>query len=172
MIEILVKDNLLHLRNDHVSYMIDILEGGIPAHLYFGKRMEGINPASVLRHYDLPTDGKWGPHNCTLDHTPHEYPSHGLGDLREGALSVRRKDGTRSVDLRVTGWEVVDGKPGIPGLPATFGDQAKTLLLHLQDALIGLTATLSYTLFEDVAGVMRHAVLHNASEEELVIERA
>ena len=172
MIEILVKDNLLHLRNDHVSYMIDILEGGIPAHLYFGKRIEGINPASVLRHYDLPTDGKWGPHNCTLDHTPHEYPSHGLGDLREGALSVRRKDGTRSVDLRVTGWEVVDGKPGIPGLPATFGDQAKTLLLHLQDALIGLTATLSYTLFEDVAGVMRHAVLHNASEEELVIERA
>ncbi|MBE5811712.1 MAG: alpha-galactosidase [Clostridiales bacterium] len=172
MTEIFVKDNLLHLRNDHISYIIYILEGGIPAHLYFGKRIESINPAAVLRHYELPADGRWWPHNCALDHTPHEYPAHGLGDLREGALSVRQKDGTRSVDLRVTGWEVVDGKLGIPGLPATFGDNAKTLLLHLKDELIGLTATLSYTLFDDVAGVMRHTELHNASDADLYIERA
>ena len=172
MTEIIVKDQLIHLRNDHISYIIDILEGGIPAHLYFGKRIESINPAAVLRHYELPADGKWWPHNCALDHTPHEYPSHGLGDLREGALSVRQKDGTRSVDLRVTGWEVVDGKPGVPGLPATFGDNAKTLLLHLKDELIGLTVTLSYTLFDDVAGVIRHTELHNASDADLYIERA
>ena len=172
MTEILIRDQLIHLRNDHISYIICILEGGIPAHLYFGKRIESINPAAVLRHYELPADGKWGPHNCALDHTPHEYPSHGLGDLREGALSVRQKDGTRSVDLRVTGWEIVDGKPGIPGLPATFGDNAKTLLLHLKDELIGLTATLSYSIFDDVAGVMRHAELHNASDADLYIERA
>ena len=172
MTEILIQDNLLHLRNDHVSYIIDILEGGIPAHLYFGKRIESINPAAILRRYDLPADGKWWPHNCMLDHTPHEYPAHGLGDLREGALSVRQKDGTRSADLRYVGAEVVDGKPGIPGLPATFGDNAETLLLHLKDELIGLEATLSYTLFDDVAGVMRSVKLHNASDSDLIIERA
>ncbi len=172
MTEILIRDNLLHLRNDHISYIIYILEGGVPAHLYFGKRLESINPAAILRRYDLPTDGKWWPHNCMLDHTPHEYPAHGLGDLREGALSVRQKDGTRSADLRFAGAEVVDGKPGIPGLPATFGDNAKTLLLHLKDELIGLEATLSYTLFDDVAGVVRSVKLHNASDSDLIIERA
>ena len=172
MTEIIIKDNLLHLRNDDVSYIIYILEGGVPAHLYFGKRVEGLNPASVLRRYDLPTDGQFSLQGCALDHTPHEYPAHGLGDLREGALSVRRADGTRSADLRVTGYDVVEGKPGIPGLPATFGDNAKTLQLHLKDELIGLQATLSYTLFDDVAGVMRHAALHNASGSDLVIERA
>ena len=172
MTEMIIKDKLIHLRNDHVSYIMYILEGGIPAHLYFGKRLESINPAAVLRHYDLPDDGRWWPHNCMLDHTPHEYPSHGLGDLREGALSVRQKDGTRSADLRFVGAEVVDGKPGIPGLPATFGDNAKTLLLHLKDELIGLEATLSYTLFDDVAGVVRSVKLHNASDSDLTIERA
>ena len=172
MTEIIIKDNLLHLRNDHVSYIINILEGGVPAHLYFGKRVEGFNPVSILRRYDLPVDGRFSLQGCALDHTPHEYPAHGLGDLREGAVSVRQKDGTRSVDLRVTGWEVIDGKPGIPGLPATFGDNAKTLLLHMKDELIGLEATLSYTLFDDVAGVMRHTELHNASDDDLVIERA
>ena len=172
MTEIIRKDQLIHLRNDHVSYIIGVLEGGIPAHLYFGKRVEDFNPASILRRYDLPTDSKWWPNNCMLDHTPHEYPSHGLGDLREGALTVRRKDGTRSVDLRVTGMEVADGKPGIPGLPATFGDNAKTLLLYLKDELIGLETTLSYTIFDDVAGVMRSVKLHNASDSDLIIERA
>ncbi len=172
MTEMICRDRLIHLRNDHISYIIYILEGGVPAHLYFGKRLEDINPAAVLRRYELPADGSWSMHNCCLDHTPHEYPSHGLGDLREGALSVRRQDGTRSVDLRVTGVESVEGKPGIPGLPATFGSNAKTLLLHLKDELIGLEATLSYTLFDDVAGVMRSVKLHNASDSELVIERA
>ncbi len=172
MTELIIKDNLLHLRNDHVSYIIGILEGGIPAHLYFGKRLESLNPASVLRCYDLPVDGSWQPHNCTLDHTPHEYPAHGLGDLREGALSVRQKDGTRSADLRYVGHEVVEGKPGIPGLPATFGDNAKTLRLHLKDELIGLEVTLSYAMFDDVAGVMRHAEIRNASDADMFIERA
>lgn len=172
MTEIIRKDRLIHLRNDAVSYIIYLLEGGIPAHLYFGKRVESLNPVSMLRRYDLPADGSFSLQGCTLDHTPHEYPSHGLGDLREGALSVRRKDGTRSADLRVTAAEVVDGKPGIPGLPATFGANAKTLLLHMQDALIGLEATLSYTMFDDVAGVMRAVKLHNASDSDLAIERA
>jgi len=172
MTEILINEKVLHLRNDHVSYVIGLPEGGIPAHLYFGKRISGVNPASILRHYDLPVDGSFSMQGCALDHVPHEYPAFGLGDLREGAVSIRRQDGTRSVDLRVTGTEVVDGKPGLPGLPATFGDNAKTLLVHMKDELIGLEATLSYTLFDDVAGVMRSVSFRNVSEADLVIERA
>ncbi len=172
MIQINRWDRLIHLRNESVSYIIYLLEGGIPAHLYFGKRVEDLNPISILRRYDLPTDSSFSMQGCALDHTPHEYPSHGLGDLREGALSVRQKDGTRSVDLRVTDVEVVDGKPDIPGLPATFGKDGMSLLLHMKDKLIGLEATLSYTLFEDVAGVMRSVKLHNASDSDLIIERA
>ncbi len=172
MIQINRWNRLIHLRNESVSYIIYLLEGGIPAHLYFGKRVEDLNPISMLRRYDLPTDGSFSQQGCALDHTPHEYPSHGLGDLREGALSVRQKDGTRSVNLRVTNVEVVDGKPDIPGLPATFGKEAMSLLLHMKDELIGLEVTLSYTLFEDVAGVMRSVKLHNASDSDLIIERA
>ena len=172
MTEILMTEKVLHLRNDHVSYVIGLLEGGIPAHLYFGKRISGLNPAAILRHYDLPVDGSFSMQGCALDHVPHEYPAFGLGDLREGAVSIRQQDGTRSVDLRVVNAEIVDGKPGLPGLPATFGENAKTLLLHMKDELIGLEATLSYTMFDDVAGVMRSVSFRNVSDSELVIERA
>ncbi len=95
-----------------------------------------------------------------------------LGDLREGALSIRQQDGTRSVDLRYVKAELVEGKPAIPGLPATFGKGAKTLEMHMKDELIGLEAVLSYTMFDDVAGVMRHVAFRNVSDADLVIERA
>ncbi len=172
MTDIIIKDNLLHLYNDQVSYIIYLLEGGIPAHLYFGRRVADVNPASLLRHYDLPQDGSFSMQGCALDHVPHEYPAFGLGDLREGAVSIRQKDGTRSVDLRFVKAEAIQGKPALAGLPATYGNNATTLRLHLKDALIGLEAVLSYTMFDDVAGVMRSVQFKNVSDSDLVIERA
>lgn len=171
MAEILVTDKLIHLRNSRISYAIGILEGGIPAHLYFGRRVEKLNPASLLRSAALPADGTYSVQNCTLDHTPQEYPAFGLGEMREGAASIRRQDGTRSLDLRFASAEVVPGKPGLNGLPATFGDDCQTLLLHLQDELLRLNVTLQYTIFEDCDAIARSVLFENASDETLFLER-
>lgn len=172
MIEMMISDRLIHLRNDRVSYAMYLLEGGVPMHLYFGARVEDIHPAAVLRRFGLRPDGAFSLHGCTLDHTPHEYPSFGMGDMREGALTVRAADGTRTCDLRFVSAEVVDGKPALEGLPATFGDHAKTLRLTLRDELTGLEALLLYTLFEDVDAVIRSVRLINAGDRPLAVERA
>ena len=172
MAEIKITDRLLHLRNDRVSYAMYLLEGGVPMHLYFGARVEALNPVAMLRHYDLPEDGSFGLNGCPLDHTPQEYPSFGLGEMREGALTVRAQDGTRTCDLRFVSAEAVDGKPALEGLPATFGDNAKTLNVHLRDELLKLDVTLSYTVFDDVDAVIRSAKLTNTGDKPLAIERA
>lgn len=172
MIEFIQNEGVLHIRNAYVSYAIYLLEGGIPMHLYFGARVESVNPKAVLRHYDLPTDGHFSMQGCSLDHTPQEYPSFGLGEMREGAFTVRRHDGTRSADLRVVEVDWVDGKPALAGLPATFGEKAKTLILRVKDELLGLSGVYLYTLFEDVAGVVRSVAFQNDSDQPLVLERA
>lgn len=171
MAEILVTEKLIHLRNARISYAIGILEGGIPAHLYFGKRVERVNPASLLRAAFLPVDGSYSVQNCTLDHTPQEYPAFGLGEMREGATTVRRADGTRSLDLRFVSAEVVPGKPGLNGLPATFGENCQTLLLHLRDELLRLSVTLQYSIFEDCDAIARSVLFENESDEDLFLER-
>ena len=172
MVEIRIGERLIHLRNDRVSYAIYLLEGGIPMHLYFGARVEEMNPVTMLRHYDLPEDGSFGLNGCPLDHTPQEYPSFGLGEMREGALTVRAQDGTRTCDLRFVSAEAIEGKPALEGLPATFGEKAKTLKLNLRDELLKLDVTLLYTLFDDVDAVIRSARLTNTSDQPLTIERA
>ena len=172
MVEINITDRLIHLRNDRVSYAIYLLEGGIPMHLYFGARVESLNPVAMLRHNDLAPDGAFGLHGCPLDHTPQEYPSFGLGEMREGALTVRAQDGTRTCDLRFVSAEAVEGKPALEGLPATFGGNARTLKLNLRDELLKLDVTLLYTVFDDVDAVIRSAKLTNTGDATLAIERA
>ncbi|MBR4711364.1 MAG: alpha-galactosidase [Clostridia bacterium] len=173
MPEILVTPSQIHIRNRHISYVIGILEGGIAAHLYFGRRVETFSPASVLRRWGLKEDGSLSVQNCALNHVPQEYPSCGLGDMREGALIVRNPaDGTASCDLRFVSAETEDGKYGLEGLPAAFGGEAKTLRLRLRDDLLGLEVTLLYAVFEDCDIIARSAVFTNGGDRPLILERA
>lgn len=172
MTDILVSPTLLHLRNDRISYVMHLLEGGIPMHLYFGARVESLNPVTLLRRASLPTDGTFSVQNCALDHVPQEYPQTGLGEMREGALMVRSQDGTRTSDLRFVSAEVTEGKPALQGLPATFGKDCKTLALTLRDSLTGLEAVMYYTVFDDCDVIARSVRFTNTSDRPLVLERA
>ena len=172
MTEIIVDRQSVHLRNAHISYIIGILPGGVPMHVYFGARLESANLLTVLRRFGLPTDGGFSMQECALDRTPHEYPCFGLGDQRKGAFAVRAADGTRTVDARVTSVATEDGKPSLDGLPATFGDSAKTLRLTLEDTQLSLRLTLLYTIFDDCDVVARSALFENLGEQPLWLERA
>lgn len=171
MAEILRQDNIWHLRNDRVSYVMMELPGGVLAHLYFGARLARVNAANLLRHANLPADGTFSVQECTLERLPREYPSFGLGDYREGALTVEAADGTCAVDLRLVSGEVLSEKPVLEGLPATFGDCA-ALKLTLRDAHTGLVAELNYAIFDDADAVVRSARLVNGGDAPLTVTRA
>lgn len=172
MSEILVTDKLLHLRNDHVSYAMAVLPGGILMHLYYGPRLENVQTRQFLRRLNFDADAPFSVQNCAMDRLTQEYPQYGLGDFREGALLVRREDGTCTCDLRFAGVQVMDGKPALPGLPATFGDSCKTLCVTMRDSLLFLEAKLYYTIFDDCDAIARSVCLQNQGGETLVLERA
>ncbi|MBR6027599.1 MAG: alpha-galactosidase [Clostridia bacterium] len=172
MTEFIREGSSLHLRNSHVSYVIEVLEGGFATHAYFGKRLERFHPQSFRRRYGLGEQGSFSVQNCALNHTPQEYPSYGLGEMRIGALTVRAADGTATCDVRVVSHSVEEGKPALAGLPATFGGEAKTLCLELKDEHLGLSVTLLYTIFDDCDVIARSALIRNDSAETLSLERA
>ena len=172
MVDISISGDIYHLRNARVSYVLAILPGGIAAHLYFGARLESIDMGNLLRHAGIMGPSAFSVQEFTLDQLPQEYPSFGLGDLREGALAVRRPDGSVVADLRFVSAEILDGKPALEGLPATFGENGRTLRLHLRDAQSGLEAILDYALFDDIDAVVRSARLINGGSKALTVTRA
>ena len=153
MAEILRNGNVYHLRNEKVSYVLMEMSGGTLAHLYFGARLEGLSAANLLRRANVPADGSFSVQECALDRLPQEYPSFGLGDMRDGALEVEGPDGSWAVDLRVEKAEILDEKPALEGLPATRGEGSAALRVTLRDGHTGLVVALDYAIYDDCPAV-------------------
>lgn len=172
MREIICRDNVYHLRNDHISYILAVLPGGVVAHIHAGARVESASVDNLLCHLGLSEAAAFSVQEMALEKLTQEYPSFGLGDMKEGALTARCADGSTAVDLRFASAEITEGKPKLVGLPATFGDDCATLKLTLQDAHTGLVAELYYTIFDDCDAVARSARLINAGDAPLTLTRA
>lgn len=172
MAEITINNGIYVLKNARISYILGVLPGGIVAHLHAGVRLDGVNLNNLLMHAGLPAAEQFSVQECALDRLPQEYPSFGLGDLREGALSVLAPDGTTAVDLRFVSAEVLPGKPALEGLPATFGENCQTLKVTLRDEHTGLTAELLFTVFDDCDAIARSARLINNGSAPLTLRRA
>lgn len=172
------KNSIFHLQSLHSSYVIQIVEGGYPAHLYWGRRVRGnqlerLLEMKVRASFSPTTD----PDNLSLslDTLPHEYPAYGNSDFRTPAYQALLPDGSTVTDLRYESHRISKGKPSLEGLPAVYVEddsEAETLELTLKDEHSGLTVVLSYTAFEQHNAITRSAKLINNGNGNLQLLRA
>mgnify|MGYP006373612275 FL=1 len=171
------EQQVFHLCNNQISYLIEVEEHGYLAHLYFGKK---INHYSG--HYQYVRDMRsFGPYPEAADHDTFsldtvmlEYPGYGFGDFREPAYNFKLKDGSRITDFRYDSFEIVQGKCAIEGLPHLYTNQAteaETLIITLKDDVAQLRLKLNYTIYQDYATVIRSITLINDSAETVEINQ-
>ncbi len=172
------KDKLLfHLQGKETSYVMQVLEGGYLAHLYYGKRINEYRGSNKILYMDRGFAPNPTPSNRTfsLDTIPQEYQAFGNGDFRIPAYQVKLENGTRITDLRFHGYRVYQGKSPLEGLPATYANEeseCETLEIDLRDELTGLKATLSYSLFAERDVITRSVKFFNEGNESLQLLRA
>ncbi len=169
MIEILCENGRFHLRNGQMSYVMQLVSGKYLMHAYFGAPLR--EPRGRVSARFVRDEASFGRNELGLDTLPQECPTFGYGDLREGALEAELADGSRVLALEYAAHRVVDGKPALKGLPASYGENAKTLEITLRDALSGVEAVLCYTVFDDVCGVTRSVRVTNGGEQPLTLHR-
>lgn len=101
-----------------------------------------------------------------------EFPDQGRGDFRIPAVRIRQTAGYTVSDLQYQSHEVVDGKPALPGLPATFGEagDVTTLVVHLYDNYSAVAADLSYSVFPEFDAVVRSVNVTNKGRDNITIE--
>lgn len=165
----------LHTR--HTTYQMQADRYGYLLHLYYGRRAEG-HMGYLVTYCDR--SGMCGcPHDVadrtySLDVLPQEFPFQGAGDMRSPLLVVRGADGTFGCDLRYRSFEVRDGKYGLPGLPAAYGekdDGAQTLSVTLADERLGLEVELLYGVLPAYDVITRAAVVRNRGTGRVTVER-
>ena len=168
----------IHIYNDWLSYVIQILDNGQPGNLYFGKKIRHKEDFSYLLEGGLRSLAVYTKENdyfMSPQYTKMEYPCAGTGDFREPAFEVKQKDGSRIACLHYREHRIYAGKKKMEGLPATYvedEEEAQTIEIVLSDELIGLDCVLSYTIFKDYPALARSVRFENNGIQEVSLERA
>ena len=166
-----------HLQGKNTSYVMQVIRDGYLAHLYWGKRINKYRGSNKIvfmdRGFSPNPDDK--DRTFSLDTIPQEYQAFGNGDFRIPAYQVRINDGYRISDLRYKGYGLYKGKRDLEGLPATYVnyiEEAETLEIIMEDVVIGLEVTLSYTLFKELDVITRSVSFSNKGKESIRLLRA
>ncbi|KAI1148244.1 Melibiase-domain-containing protein [Nemania diffusa] len=103
-----------------------------------------------------------------------EFPDSGRGDFRTPAIHIQHASGDTVSAFSYTGYEVQAGKPGLPGLPATYGDDedVSTLIVHLYDKYSAIGANLYYSIFPQHNAIARSFRLTNKGNSTATVLRA
>ena len=146
---------LFKLDTNLSTYAFMVYEENYLVHLYYGAKIPDTDLSYLMYRSWFSSQNPYNPNiedpRFSPDITPMEYATNGAGDYRIAALSARNSNGDSVTDVRYVSHKIYDGKPSLPGLPATFDREGKAQTLEVEtlDAVTGLKATLLYTVFED-----------------------
>ena len=166
------ESRIFQIHTKNTTYMMGVYAGIHLQHLYYGKNLTDPDCAYLFPQQETP-EALHGMKRGGVDFfgtMPFEYPAFGTGDFRGTALTVRSKGGHRVCSLSYEGHRITDGKPEIPGLPATFGDNAQTLEISLRDVVLGLKVVLRYSVFDDSDAILRGTTVINEGQERVYLE--
>ncbi len=152
-----------HLFNDHISYIITILDNRQLGQLYFGKRLtdrDSFGHLLELAYRDMSPCAFEGNHEFSLENIKQEYPAYCSGDSRYPAFQIKDSKGSLTSDFIYKKHVIYDGKPKLKGLPATYVEdpgEAVTLEITLEDELIQTELVLTYTIYNEMLVIARNA---------------
>lgn len=167
-----------HLYNDKISYLMKVLRNGQIGQLYFGRRVP------IKDSYDYLLENRYRPttayvyegeYSFSLEHLRQEYPAYGTTDFRMPAVEILQPDGSRITDFTYVSHRIFQGKPSLPGLPATYteaDEEADTLEILLRDKKIETEMVLRYTIFRDENAVARSVLFRNTGTQMLSLTTA
>lgn len=154
------------LNGDHSSYRfhVDELTGDLYSDHFGGSATESLEmlPPAVNGWVDM------------IGRVRREYPDIGRGDFRVPALQIRQTEGYTVSDLQYRSHKVSKGKPGLPGLPATFGteEEVSTLVVSLYDNYSSIAVDLSYSVFPKYDAIVRSVNITNEGQGNITIDKA
>ena len=158
--------NTFALNGDNVSYRfhVDNTTGDLRSD-HFGGSLSGPIPKGITPDA---TGGDVG----MIGRVRREFPDQGRGDFRIPGVRIRQTAGYTVSDLQYDSYDIVQGKPGLPGLPATMGDEqdVMTLVVHLYDNYSSVAADLSYSIFPKYDAIVRSVNVTNQGEGNITIE--
>lgn len=170
-------DCLFHLHNEAISYILHVMENGQIEQLYYGKALGKLTKteldyftkkenksAGTVKYF---RDGR----DFTLTDHFQAYPVYGTTDFKEGAIELTCQGNPLYTDFSFCSNQIQTSKPRNLAVPATYGENAQTLQLILEDQERELILILNYTIFEDSPVIVQNQELINKGNKIVTIDK-
>lgn len=168
---------IFHLKSKKTSYVMQVTRGGYLTHLYWGKGIQTYRGSNQMIYIDrvFSPNPDSSDRTFSLDTLPQEYPAYGNGDFRVPAYQIQQENGSTVTDLRYKEHRTYSGKPKLKGLPSTYVEkenEAETLEVMMEDKVLGLIVTLTYSLYDDRDVITRSVHFENRGSQKMKLLRA
>lgn len=165
---------IIHIRNQKISYVMEIVDRKYLVHRYFGKTLRRYRGSGLPRYFKrgYSTEHEIRGEYISFDNFPFEYPVGGQGDYRIPAFTVTQENGITFASPVFRSASVMEGIPALPGLPSvtTGTEEARTLQVVLEDPAMGLRLTLYYTILGESGILIRFQKVENIGEHKFLIQ--
>ncbi|MGL5259924.1 MAG: alpha-galactosidase [Lachnospiraceae bacterium] len=166
-----------HLYNHKMSYIMTILKNGHLGNLYCGSNIRDKEDFSYLVETCQRPMGSYVYDNdrqFSLEYIKQEFPVYGSTDYHHPAVEILQENGSRISDFVYESHEIMNGKPELENLPATYVEdekEAQTLIITLRDNVTNIKAILSYTIFAEYGAMSRNVKLVNEGTKAVHIQQ-
>jgi len=154
-----------------------VAKGKYLCHVYWGDRLNkepDLNNGLILRNICFSANTENEDKSYSLDYACQEYPTGCNTDFRIPAISMEFNDGSRVLELKYDGYELIKGKQKLTGLPATYVEEeseADTINIILRDTVKSIKVILQYTAYNSLDVITRNVKVVNESGEPVRIDR-
>ena len=175
-ITFLKENHIVHVKNEKISYVMEVLDEKYLVHCYFGKSINEYHDNDKLYYFKraYTTNNNLSIDNASLDDIQLELPVRGRGDFRIPILSIVPENGIEYLDLHFKEWKVLSEKPVLSQMPSTFAkkDEVETLEIICEDEIAKVRVYLYYSIFHEKGIIARHQKIENYGDQTITIKNA
>lgn len=167
-------EKIFKIDTENVSYIMAIADNHYLGNVYYGAKISDYDVRYLMQLDEPPFTPSVNNREKAgfLDKFPMEYPAGGIGDFRESCIEIKNEKNQYGADFEYVGYRILEEKKPIKGMPAAFGDNAKTLEIELEDKSVGIRLVLSYSIFEDSDAIIKSVDIRNEGSEKVYLEKA
>ncbi len=155
------------------TYLIGVAPGGFLGHMYYGEKLRldgGVRYDDLSYLLGEPMTDR---HKINFeDSFPWEYGMPGYGDFRKHCLEIEAGEGKEALEFCYAGYELLQKKPDLQGLPGLFGEDGETLLIRLRERKLPVTVELVYSAFEEEDAIVKSVRIRNEGAGACYLTRA
>ncbi|MGN0867672.1 MAG: alpha-galactosidase [Oligosphaeraceae bacterium] len=171
------KNLVFRLDSGNASYAFQVTPDGRLRHLYWGPALAALEELTRLNGKNpYPAEPSLAPEDnqAWREHQLWEFAPEDIGIYAPATAAVRSAQGTQVTDPRYVSHRVLPGKPALPGLPASYGEEqeCQTLEVVMEDPATRVQFCLRYTAFRDLPVLARSMAVANRGDAPVELRRA